>query len=65
MITVDDKEMAWHDGMTVRDLLNSLEHTEFCAAVRINGKLVSSPSFDHTTIPDGALIYLLPLIAGG
>ena len=65
MITVDDKEMAWHNGMTVRDLLNCLEHTEFCAAVRINGKLVSSPSFDHTAIPDRAVIYLLPLIAGG
>lgn len=65
MITVDDKEMAWEQGMSVRDLLNQIEYTEYCAAVRLNGKLVSSPFFDGTKVPDQAVIFLLPLIAGG
>ncbi|MBF0242453.1 MAG: sulfur carrier protein ThiS [Desulfamplus sp.] len=65
MITVDDKNIEWHQGLTIKELLNSLEHTEFCAAIRLNGKLISSPSFEKTQIPDGSVIYLLPLIAGG
>lgn len=65
MITVDEKPMEWHQGMTIKELLSMLEHTRFCAAVRLNGKLVSSPSFETTKIPDNAVIYLLPLIAGG
>ncbi|SLM28880.1 conserved hypothetical protein [Desulfamplus magnetovallimortis] len=65
MITVDDKKMEWKNDMSVRDLLNQLPHTNFCAAVRLNGKLVSSPFFETTKIPDNAVIYLLPLIAGG
>ncbi len=65
MITVDDKEMQWKEGMVVRDILNQLDNTDFCAAVRLNGKLVSTPFFDSTLVLEGALIYLLPLIAGG
>ncbi|MBF0301695.1 MAG: MoaD/ThiS family protein [Desulfamplus sp.] len=65
MITVGDKEIEWHEGMTIRDMLNMLEHTQFCAAVRLNGKLVSSPFFETKEIPDKSVIYLLPLIAGG
>ncbi|MBF0572280.1 MAG: sulfur carrier protein ThiS [Desulfamplus sp.] len=65
MITVDEKKMEWHQGITIRELLDMLENTQFCAAVRLNGKLVSSPSFDTTKIPDNAVIYILPLIAGG
>ncbi|MBF0229943.1 MAG: sulfur carrier protein ThiS [Desulfamplus sp.] len=65
MITVDEKKMEWHQGITIRELLNRLEHTQFCAAVRLNGKLISTPAFETTKIPDNAVIYLLPLIAGG
>ncbi|MBF0202909.1 MAG: sulfur carrier protein ThiS [Desulfamplus sp.] len=65
MITVDDKQMEWHQGMTIKELLDELEHVQFCAVVRLNGKLVSSPAFETTRIPDSAVIYLLPLIAGG
>ncbi|MBF0468346.1 MAG: MoaD/ThiS family protein [Desulfamplus sp.] len=65
MITVDEKKMEWHQGMTIRDVLDKVENVRFCAAVRLNGKLVSSPSFETTLIPDNAVIYILPLIAGG
>jgi len=33
--------------------------------VRINNKIVSRPQFDHTTVPDGAVVFLIPLVAGG
>ncbi len=65
MITVNDNKIDWYEGMTIKDMLNMIENTQFCAAVRLNGKLVSSPSFENRKIPDNAIIYILPLIAGG
>ena len=65
MIVVDDQPMEWLPGMTVENILAALDHTDFCAAVRLNGKLVSSPNFKITTVPDNAVVFLLPLIAGG
>jgi thiamine biosynthesis protein ThiS len=65
MITVNDNKIEWYEGMTIKDMLNMIGNTQFCAAVRLNGKLVSSPSFENKEIPDNAIIYILPLIAGG
>ncbi len=42
-----------------------VDDARFCSVVRLNGKLISSPKFDQTTIPDNAEIRLLPLVAGG
>ncbi len=65
MIIADDKTVPWHPGLTVKELLDQLEHTRFCSAVRLNGKLVSSPNFDTTPVPDNSIVQLLPLVAGG
>ncbi|MCA1794649.1 MAG: sulfur carrier protein ThiS [Desulfotignum sp.] len=65
MIQVDDNPVTWHKGMTIADLLEQMEDTGFCSVVRLNGKLVSSPGFHETPIPDGSVIRLLPLVAGG
>jgi sulfur carrier protein ThiS len=51
--------------MTIADLLEQMEGVGFCSVVRLNGKLVSSPRFHETPIPDGSIIRLLPLVAGG
>ncbi len=65
MIEVDDKKYQWSEGMTVESLLKKLDNTRFCAVVRLNGKLVSSPRFSEVKIPDNSVIRLLPLVAGG
>ncbi len=65
MIRVDDQSMPWHDGMTVASLLEQLSDTDCCSVVRLNGKLISSPKFDKTQVPDDSVIQLLPLVAGG
>jgi thiamine biosynthesis protein ThiS len=65
MIQVDDTPVTWHQGMTIADLLEQMEDTGFCSVVRLNGKLVSSPRFHETSIPDESIIRLLPLVAGG
>ncbi len=65
MILVGDKEVAWHDGMTVAELLESLNDSYSYAALRLNDRIVSSPNYETTLVPDGSQIYLLPLIVGG
>lgn len=51
--------------MTISDLLNELADRHPYAVVRINETYVSRPNFDKTTIPDGAEVFLIPMIAGG
>lgn len=65
MIEVDEKKMPWHETMTIASLLQTLGNVKFCAVVRLNGRLVSSPEFERTRVPDNAIIQLLPLVAGG
>jgi thiamine biosynthesis protein ThiS len=65
MIRIADKTLAWHEGMTVSDLLKKLDDSHSYAVVRINETFVSRPNFDKTTIPDEAEIFLIPMIAGG
>ena len=67
MITVDDKTLEWQEGLTIAALIESIdvEDARFCSVVRMNGKLVSSPQFAETQVPDNAVIQLLPLVAGG
>jgi thiamine biosynthesis protein ThiS len=65
MIKVAGKEYAWYAGMTIADLLNDLQDTHPYAVVRIDTTYVSRPNFEKTTIPDGAEVFLIPMIAGG
>lgn len=65
MIEVDEKPLPWSENMTMASLLKTLENVEFCAVARLNGRLVSSPKFAETIIPDNSKIQLLPLVAGG
>jgi len=65
MIEVDEKKMQWSEGMTIASILEQVEDTKFCSVVRLNGRLVSSPKFSGTIVPDNSIIQLLPLVAGG
>ena len=65
MIKVSDQTVAWHEGMTISDLLSELADPHPYAVVRINETYVSRPNFDKTTIPDNAEVFLIPMIAGG
>ena len=51
--------------MTVTALIEALGETYEYPVVRINNKIVSRPQFDQTTVPDGAVVFLIPLVAGG
>jgi thiamine biosynthesis protein ThiS len=65
VIKVADKTVAWHEGMTIKDLLKEIEDDQPYAVVRINTRYVSKPDFDRVTIPDNAEIFLIPMVAGG
>ena len=65
MIIVNDKQFAWHEGMTVADLLQEIPDAHHYAVVKMNERYVSRPNFDTCRIPDQAKIYLIPMIAGG
>lgn len=65
MIEVDGKQMQWSENMTIASVLKTLDNTQFCAVVRLNGKLISSPQFEQTFIKDNSKIQLLPMVAGG
>ena len=65
MIEVDEKKMQWSKGMTIASILKQVEDARFCSVVRLNGRLVSSPKFSETIVPDNSILQLLPLVAGG
>lgn len=65
MIEVDGEKRQWTEGMTLASLLTELKDTQFCSVIRMNGRLISSPRFGETLVPDGSTIRLLPLVAGG
>lgn len=65
MITVADHSIEWREGMTISDLLSELNDPYPYAVARINETYISRPNFDKTAIPDGAEVYLIPMVAGG
>jgi len=65
VIHVDDKHLPWREEMTVTALIEALGETYEYPVVRINNKIVSRPQFDQTRVPDGAKVFLIPLVAGG
>lgn len=65
MITVAEKKIAWHNGMTVAELLEQIDASPPPAVVRVNETYISRPNFDRTEIPDRARIFLVPMVVGG
>ena len=65
MIIFDDKELSWHEGLTMAGLLEQVADGQAYAVVKMNGRLVSRPHFEKTLVPDGARVTPIPMIAGG
>jgi thiamine biosynthesis protein ThiS len=65
MIQVAGRQLPWHEGMTVSDLLEALQDPHPYAVVRINEQYITRPNFSKTFVPDYAHVFLIPMIAGG
>ncbi len=65
MIEVNGRTVAWHEGITISDLLDEIKDNHPYPVARIGDQYVSRPNFENTTIPDNSVVFLIPMIAGG
>jgi sulfur carrier protein ThiS len=65
MIRVGKRNLPWHEGMTVSDLLKEMGDPYPYPVVRIKEKTITRPYFDQTLVPDKSEVFLLSTIAGG
>ncbi len=68
MIRVNDRdEVEWAEGMTVSALLERLRYNfpRMLTVIKIDGQVVPHEHYPTRTIPDGAEVRVITLIAGG
>lgn len=65
MIKVNFKNVEWHEGMTVQDVLDSQGYTFKMLAVWVNDVPCTSDAFLTTLVPDGADVQAVHMISGG
>lgn len=64
-ITVNGHQLPWREGMTVRDVLTSMNYTFRMLVIRIDGQLVNKADWETTEVPAGADVSVFHLISGG
>ena len=66
MIRVNNRdEIEWEEGLNVSDLLERFRYTFAHIIVKINGEVIPREEYPKRTIPDGAEVWVIHLIAGG
>jgi len=65
MITAKGKQLDWHEGMTVQEVLKRLGYAFPLLLVTVNGELVKKAAWESFAVPDGASIEVRPVVAGG
>ena len=65
MIRVKGRDVAWHAGITISELLAEMNDPFPYAAALVNEQYVSRSEFDSTGIPDNAEIIFIAAVGGG
>ena len=65
MIKVNNKDFAWHEGLTVQDVLTQKNFVYANILVRINGVNISKENYATTIISDGDRVLALHQFGGG
>ncbi len=66
MIRVNNRdEIEWQEGLTITGLLELFRYTFPNIIVKINGELIRREEYPTRTIPDGADVQVIHMIAGG
>lgn len=65
MILVNEEPLAWHDGMTVRDILTAKNYRFPMLVIHVNDALVRKADYGTTPVPDEAVVKVIHLISGG
>jgi len=65
MIKINDEEIKWRKGMTVRDAMNQVHFTFPLVVVSVNGMIIPPDELDNYILKDGDEIMVLHLTSGG
>ena len=65
MITLNNREYPWQEGLTVRQLLDENNYVYKRIIVKINGQLVHELDWPKKVIQDGDNVSAMHLMAGG
>lgn len=65
MITAKGKQMEWHEGLTVEEVLKRLGYAVPTAMVLLGSKLVPRQEWSATRVPDGSVVDVRAIISGG
>jgi thiamine biosynthesis protein ThiS len=57
--------MEWHEGLTVQEVLERLGYALPMALVQLDGQPVSRKDWTGTRVPDGSVIDVQVIVAGG
>ena len=64
-IEVNKETIDWEENMTVDRILKIMNYTFKLIVVKVNGELVKKENYNTKTIPEGADVQVIHLIAGG
>ena len=64
-ITVNNREVAFIENETVKDLLKRMNYTFPMIVVKINGKLIPKEKYPTQIVPNNAKVDAIHLISGG
>lgn len=65
MVVAKGKSIPWHAGLTVREVLRILDYEYVPVLVRVNDAMVKRKDWDSCIVPDGAVVEVQPIVAGG
>jgi thiamine biosynthesis protein ThiS len=65
MITVKGKPMDWHEGMTIEEVLKRIGYAVPSALVMLDTKVVPQREWAATRLPDGCVLDVQAMMAGG
>jgi sulfur carrier protein len=65
MILVNGRESEWHEGMTIRDIMQAWGYTAPRIIVKVNSELVRQEEWDSYQVDDGDDVRVLHMVAGG
>ncbi|MDO5115209.1 MAG: sulfur carrier protein ThiS [Synergistaceae bacterium] len=65
MITVNQRNVEWREGMTAEDVLLSMNYDKYMIAVWINEEPIAVSDLESTQVADKSVIHVIHMFAGG
>ena len=64
-ISVNGRTIAWEEGMTVRRVLEVMNYTFRMLVVKVEDRVIKKDEYDSYSIPAGADVKVIHMVAGG